>query len=409
MFWARVTMVAGLLGGCAVESAPYQPDLAAAWGCAVPETCPLPDPVAQGAALFERRWTPADPRAGGDGLGPVFNADSCATCHATPRVGGAGGVHHNAQFVAQNGRIQAVHRAGTSPGFEEWRDRQLAGVLGHGSDGMKGALLPRVTSSSLRFRPLRFLLQRNTPALFGAGLIERIPTRELIALSDAQLTSRHVSGRLGVDAEGRFARFGWKGDVASLHDFVGQACANELGLSTERRVEPTSPLDAPISAPRPDLSTADVHALTAFIAALPAPPAPAAHPGARTFDQIGCAECHVADVGDVRGLYSDLLLHDMGPSLADTAAFGAYGQPAPLAAADAAAAPSEFRTPPLWGVADSGPWLHDGRATSLEQAIHFHRGEADHARRQYLALDDSERGSLVAFLETLRAPPSPDS
>ena len=133
------------------------------------------------------------------------------------------------------------------------------------------------------------------------------------------------------------------------------------------------------------------------------------------FTSIGCATCHTPKLGDVEGIYSDLLLHDLGPQLGDIAA-GTYGQsssssPLPLADADKKDKPKhkpatavEWRTPPLWGCRDSAPYLHDGRAESLEQAIALHDGEAQDSTLQFMLLPPHKRQILVAFLKTLQAP-----
>ena len=116
------------------------------------------------------------------------------------------------------------------------------------------------------------------------------------------------------------------------------------------------------------------------------------------------------------GLYSDLLLHDMGEASSDSATY--YGTPvAPPSLGDLAeakeqtrrsgmAAPTEWRTPPLWGVADSAPYLHDGRANTLDDAIRLHDGEAAKTKTRYTRLASSDRRALLAFLSSLTVSPS---
>jgi CxxC motif-containing protein (DUF1111 family) len=111
---------------------------------------------------------------------------------------------------------------------------------------------------------------------------------------------------------------------------------------------------------------------------------------------LGCAECHLPDLAGVQGLYSDLLLHDMGVGLHGTAG-GGYSSPGD-------ATVGEWRTPPLWGVADSAPYLHDGRAPTLRDAILLHGGSAADSAKQFGGLSPSEQDQLLAFLGTLRAP-----
>jgi CxxC motif-containing protein (DUF1111 family) len=130
--------------------------------------------------------------------------------------------------------------------------------------------------------------------------------------------------------------------------------------------------------------------------------------GKHLFGKVGCADCHVPDLGGVTGLYSDLLLHRMGQPLQGG---GSYHEPPPDQPPppdpDDDPLPDEWRTPPLWGVADSGPYLHDGRASSLEDAIQLHAGQGTRAARAYGKLSSEERGHVVAFLKTLRAPQAP--
>ena len=124
--------------------------------------------------------------------------------------------------------------------------------------------------------------------------------------------------------------------------------------------------------------------------------------GRRLFDDVGCATCHAPSLGDVRGMYSDLLLHDLGQSLSDPgSSYGIDGPDTPLAPR-----PREWRTPPLWGYRDSGPYLHDGRAQDLEEAVALHEGQAQASARQFFALTPRERAQVEAFLKSLVAPSS---
>jgi CxxC motif-containing protein (DUF1111 family) len=158
--------------------------------------------------------------------------------------------------------------------------------------------------------------------------------------------------------------------------------------------------------------------MTDFIRGLPAPEQvlPAASKelekvkrGEKLFSEMGCADCHVKDLGPVAGIYSDNLLHDMGIELQSST--GYYGSiiPQPQVANDKFAAseqptPGEWRTAPLWGVADSGPWLHDGRAETLEDAAELHGGEAVDVAKRFKDSTPADRDAIVAFLKTLRAP-----
>jgi CxxC motif-containing protein (DUF1111 family) len=213
-------------------------------------------------------------------------------------------------------------------------------------------------------------------------------------------------------ANGRIGRFGWKAQMASLSDFVRAACANELGLGNPGNAQPT-PIYA-MTAASPgglDLSLDQCDQLTAFCASLARPverrpkevSAMDAAAGKTLFGTIGCADCHTPKLGTVDGLYSDLLLHEMGHELVGGGSYGDSRVPVPNSKAEGLS-PSEWRTPPLWGVADSGPYLHDGRAVTLEVAIQMHGGQAGRAAHNFAALNATAQAQVIAFLKTLRAP-----
>ena len=172
--------------------------------------------------------------------------------------------------------------------------------------------------------------------------------------------------------------------------------------------------------------------MTAFVASFPPPtqrePANAKEAlnlkaGEHLFNTTGCAACHMERLGGVTGIYSDLLLHDMGATLADpvpansersvgrgpggsvgSGSLGGYygGSNANDVFVDVPPATlRQWRTPPLWGVAGSAPYLHDGRAATLQDAIIAHSGEANAAKKSFVALPAAERGKLLAFLNSL--------
>ena len=191
--------------------------------------------------------------------------------------------------------------------------------------------------------------QRNTPALFGASIIDAIPDEAILANERNQrLTlSGFVVGGInqspvgGIDQSpaGRAARlshrrvgkFGWKANIGNLSEFVRVACANELGLGNPAQAQPAS-LSNPGYRPRGlDLTDRQCDQMTAFIASLPRPrevlpssPAEAgrAAAGKKHFKQIGCANCHTPDLAEAQGLYSDLLLHQMGEGLGGGGSYG---------------------------------------------------------------------------------------
>ena len=266
-------------------------------------------------------------------------------------------------------------------------------------------------------------LKRKTPALFGARLIDEIPDAAILANERSQ-QFRHGMAVSGGDrvplgravrlAGKRLGRFGWKGQTASLSDFVQAACANELGLGNPNQTQAVSLVQPSYKAKGIDLTLEQCDQITAFIASLPRPvelteagvsPADIEH-GRGLFSRIGCAECHQPDVGSVKGIYSDLLLHDMGKVLS---AGGSYGDPPPPETDDFVSAPAqqgEWRTPPLWGVADAAPYMHDGRADTLTDAIRLHTGQGAPSSQRFADLSAGDREHLLSFLKSLRAPPA---
>mgnify|MGYP000875216168 CR=1 FL=1 len=281
---------------------------------------------------------------------------------------------------------------------------------------------------------MRFeLVQRSTPPLFGLGLVDAVPQSLIAEVAASQAASPGpVRGRVPILADGRSGRFGWRGQVASLADFVQAACANELGLELPRLAQAVNPRTPRYKTPGVDLDAAGVHSLVRYVASLPAPrqwtPAAAGErrqwaSGERVFARLGCEVCHRRDMGPARQLYSDLLLHDMGPLLADPVAAPSSSSLADLApspleqivsfysgrvgrsiAVDEADPRRQWRTTPLWGVASSAPYLHDGRAATLAEAIEWHGGEGQSASRAFRQLPPPERLDLLAFLESLVAP-----
>lgn len=433
------------------------------WGCASAQANQQTPLLLKGQELFERVWTANDPRsADGDGLGPMFNADSCATCHTLGGPGGAGGAEHNVLLLGD----RLFHHQSIDAAYSEWHDTlintaPLAGGLvflpnasaippHFHAQMLSQASIDTPTSGKNRNTNAPVALRggiqssfqsshRNTPALWGAGLIDQIPESAIIA--HAQRADAPIPGRLGTTADGgMIGRFGWKGDVESLPAFVRQACGNELGLEVpgahqaplfdtgrppteaitalskgnidEIQIKQSGPIrNAKPSAVGLDLREEDLEAMIAYVAALPRPPQPmlTEEPsllGQAVFEEMGCADCHTPNLGGVEGLYSDLLLHDMGPELSGRG--GSYGGALQVAINNEmdAAPPraAEWRTPPLWGVADTAPYLHDGRAQTLAQAIALHGGQAEPARVAWRAAAPEELDALYAFLGTLRSP-----
>jgi CxxC motif-containing protein (DUF1111 family) len=394
-----------------------------------------------GEVLFNHEWQSRDRLSpDGDGLGPVFNARSCIACHHQGGVGGGGGLEHNVTtFLVQpiDGKPQregVIHASATAPQFQE-----TAALLDPSLPNRKLRLHELVPDFNLKeggrellqVPPHIQLSQRNTPALFGAKLIDEIPDRVIIAEERSQRLRHGMApgttdtipvGRASRLASGRVGHFGWKGQTARLADFVQGACANELGLGNPGQAQPQSLAYANYRPKGLDLTQDQCDQLTSFVGGLDRPTERIPDDprlrsqtvsGRNVFRKIGCAECHTPNLGSVDGIYSDLLLHRMGETLigGSTGYDGEPIPPKPMPKSPDSPLPDssrpladEWRTPPLWGVADSAPYLHDGRAATLEDAIKLHGGQAASSASRFEKLSEEEQKQLVAFLRSLRAP-----
>jgi CxxC motif-containing protein (DUF1111 family) len=423
--------------------------------------------LARGRELFARAWVPKDNRShGGDGLGPVYNERSCLGCHHFGGAGGAAGADKNIEIVTPGsdgsptpGAFYAFGMSFGATGFQYkfttnpkpsqapppnpadlaqihagFRDAPSVVLHRFGPDADYGAWRERVPGP----HGVIFIRssQRNPTPLFGLGLIDAIPDDVIEATARRRFAGwPQVKGRVSRTGDGRIGRFGWKAQTATLEAFVRNAAAVELGLEVPGRPQAGDPRIPAIAAPGLDMNQDECDALVSYVRNLPAPAggepagpkeAQQVKAGSAVFKATGCAACHVPRLGDVEGIYSDLLLHDMSPQLADASFYGVFaardpGAPAPAPAPAPAAEPAgrrppprgvatvqEWRTPPLWGVGDSGPYLHDGRADTIDQAIRGHGGQATASAQRYAQLTARERAQLEAFLLSLRAPESAD-
>ena len=343
-----------------------------------------------GHALFNQVFTPEQ------GLGPTFNENQCSACHTSPVSGGVGGERVlKATRFDQAGGCDLL----TAQGGENVRRKVTA-------PGTAAGLAREAVPSGAT--PGRF----TAPALYGRGLVEAIPDSVLLALADPDDGDGDgVSGRVGRSADGRVARFGRKADVATLQEFVAGAAYLEMGLTTTAhprdQVHGQPVPEGADPATDPELADDVIGLLTDYVRFL-APPGQGPPPapwteadvarGEQWFLASGCAGCHVprlttgaSSVPQFRNreivLYSDLLLHDMGPALADVCGPGA--------------SPSEVRTEPLLGLRYRELLMHDGRVTHIEDAIRLHDGESRSALEAFLRLSPLAQAELVAFLQTL--------
>jgi CxxC motif-containing protein (DUF1111 family) len=360
----------------------------------------------RGRLVFSRRFTP------GTGLGPLYNATSCASCHSTPVPGGSAQLYRNfyvahyaasasQQFPLPGLPSLVIPAFGKTPTFTTSTGRYvIPDTVGFG--------WPVISA------------QRNAPPAFGTGLFEFVSNATIQANADPEdLDGDGVSGRYNQDPVG-LGRFGWKAQVNNLELFTRAPLFNQMGITSQpfQGSGATVSLAAPQGGSDPNSSTTDsdgipdpeigfndlgdLIAFTRFLAPpeRARPASDAAVSGEALFDAVGCTKCHVPTLASSRGpvhAYTDLLLHDMGPDLADNLFLGAP-QASPSSPTNTG---SEWRTAPLWGVSLHGPYLHDGRAETLREAILLHAGEASGVTAAFLGLEVIEQNQILEFLRIL--------
>ena len=298
----------------------------------------------------------------GYGLGPAFSSDACSNCHGAPVIGGHGATDRD---------VWLVYTADGEPaGTKDGAVRNAYVFASQHVPDPQGAVFVR----------------RNAPAVFGAGLFERVDDDVLRGLADPDdADGDGISGKTAELDDG-VGRYGWKAQHADVESTVAACAWNHQGL-TRLRSDADNDAD-------PELVDDEWIPLTTYVRLL-APPRPTGEHDDALAQELGCLGCHVrtleSDLGPLPA-YTDLLLHDMGPELAEALDVAGVGE-------------QEFRTPALWGVGMGRPWLHDGRAETLDAAIRAHGGEAAATSAAYAALDEGGQAELVAWLESLGTPP----
>ncbi|MGB8166149.1 MAG: di-heme oxidoredictase family protein [Chthoniobacteraceae bacterium] len=331
------------------------------------------------------------------GLGPVFNNVSCVSCHSSGATGGGGAVTVTRFGRFANGQFDPL----TSRGGSLLQQRAIAVEA-----------LENVPAEA------NVIAHRQSTPLFGLGLIEAIADADI--LRNAQrpqvdgIRGRAVMVHDVVSGTQRVGRFGWKAQLASVLAFAGDAYLNEMGITSRFFPVENAPngdlatlaafdhLSDPEDVPDSVTGKGDIDVAADFMRFLAPPPTlpltPSANAGRQVFQQLNCAACHqplmitgpnpVAALSQKPvALFSDLLVHDMG-ALGDGIVQGAAG-------------PREMRTAPLWGLRASAPYLHDGRASTLDDAIRAHDGEAKNARDRYRTLNPLQRQQLMDFLNSI--------
>ncbi len=414
-----VGLLVALVPGCPVPET-FNGDGPIAEGIAAPLGEPVPSATAAQLDVFERGKAVLTKRfKASTGLGPAFNVEFCGACHEKPVGGGDAGLYRNF-FLAGRETADGAFVFSESDGA-------AGGVLRVFNLGTGNRARPIVPSENTLFS------QRNSIPIFGTGLLAEIPEAEILSRSDPNdADGDGISGRPNYD-RGFVGRFGRKCQTVSIEGFIRGPLFNHLGVTTtplsdeqrsqlpidssaqavqkavmkvavrpedklgphEQAAAPDGPTTDADAAPDPEMSQQELFELVSFSMLLAAPqfdePTDQTLHGNELFHEVNCVACHTPRLNGPRGpipAYTDLLIHDMGPDLADG-----------IVMKDATG--SEFRTQPLWGIIASAAYLHDGRAKTLEEAILAHGGEAQASRDSFANLSRSDRDHLIAFLGSL--------
>ncbi len=369
-----------------------------------------------GLLVFNTPWVAAGTPSAGrrDGLGPLFVSTSCDACHNNGARGRAparaGGLSNS--FVMQLQGAESIYgsvlntAALPDHNAEGQIDVSWSEITGNYADGTSWTLHePHYTLRRLIYGdpPAGAVLRpRIASQVFGTGLLESVPVEHLRALRRRQ--PAFVRGELPA------GRFGWQGEARNIEDQTARAFAREIGATSRPRM--TDDCGAMQVACRnaenggtPEVSDEFLHAVVTLQRELAVPrrtPLPAGREaeGAQLFADTGCSACHISRLPSGSGKtaqtidpFTDLLLHDMGPLLADRTFSGRSVR-------------SRWRTAPLWGLShalqnDGIALLHDGRAASVEEAILWHGGQAEDAQQKYLALPGEQRELLLDWVASL--------
>lgn len=395
----------------------------------------------EGDVEFEAVFVTA-PAVVNPGLGPIYNNVSCINCHS--RDGRGRPPDLDEKLVSMLFRLSLPNSENELtdqqpipvPGYgTQLNNRAIYGTPAEGTvkidyteqtmtlqDGTRVHLrYPNYTLTDT-YHPLPENLQvspRVAPVVFGLGLLEAIPEETILENADENDSNGDgISGKPNyvwdvVNRTYTLGRFGWKANQPNLLQQVASAYHDDMGITTS-----LFPLENSIgqsqlkeNSPTPEVSDEILDVVTFYVQTLAVPARrkvddPAVKHGERLFAQAQCADCHIPTLrtGVLTGVpsvsnqsihpYTDLLLHDMGPDLADNRPdFRANG--------------SEWRTPPLWGIGlvrtvnGHTNFLHDGRARDLMEAILWHGGEAEKSRNTVLEMSKTERDALIMFLESL--------
>ncbi len=389
----------------------------------------------------------------GSGLGPTFNGNGCAMCHAQPAVGGSspglsspqnsipnpqvalatldGAKNSVPSFITASGPVREARFIHNRDGSPDGGVHGLYTIAGR-TDAPGCNLAQPDFSGNLAHNNVIFRIP--TP-IFGLGLVEATPDSTLqdnLSANSGQKRQLGISGVLNTTGnDGTVTRFGWKAQNKSLMVFAGEAYNVEQGVANEAFPNERAAIPGCVFNGSPEDATNLVGSGTAAETSsdlvifsmfsrlsappMPGPPTASAQNGSNLFVNVGCALCHTASLttgsSRITGMsnytyhpYSDFAVHHMGSRLSDGVSQGAAG-------------PDQFRTAPLWGVGQRLFFLHDGRTSDLLQAIQAHaspsdcrwarfnhqncNSEADAVVRRFNSLNKSQMQDILNFLRSL--------
>ena len=368
-------------------------------------------PFATGFTMADDQATFEEQDGVDEGLGPLYNAQSCVNCHQNPVTGGSSQVselrvgHRNSSGQFVNPTITINNGSSTVSGRSLINDRATCAEAAE-----------RVPDSE-NLRTFRMSL-----SVLGDGFVEAIDNTTLAAIAVAQrvVSGGRIAGELiqvpVLEAPGntRVGRFGWKNQQASLLSFSADAYLNEQGITNRLLATDSTSVCKTTSDPEDDDN--DIDRFAEFMRATKAPPVDPiqaaradSQAGSRLFAQVGCANCHVTSITtapagtvinggqftipDALGNktihpYSDFLLHNVGTG-------DGIVQNGP---ADTA---NKFRTAPLWGLRTRDRLMHDGQSLTRNDAILRHAGEATFVINNYRSLTTSQKNQILQFLNSL--------
>ena len=378
-----------------------------------------------------------------DGLGPLYNAQSCRECHQSPVSGAASQVaelrvgHKGPDGHFHNPEIPIAGGAEVISGRSLVNDRAICPNAAFPDKEIQ----ERVPETE-NIRTFRLSL-----SLLGDGFVEAVADQTLIDLAVQQCKSSHrkICGQVLevpiVEAPGQMSvgRFGWKDQHASLLSFAGDAYLNEMGITNRLQPDEVTNLcnahSEPNDKPGPD-GLADIDHFARFVRATKAPARDSqlasgsvAKKGEGLFDKIGCATCHVetlttapagtkinggtftipAALGSIAfHPYGDFLMHDLGTGDGILQATREhYGKRVfqimsdYLSKQDFESSRNKIRTAPLWGVRLRPRLMHDGESLTLRDAIQRHQGEATHVSQKFEKLKREDQEAIIEFLKSL--------